>query len=158
MKDKSIPEFLPTGPMTLQCPICGAKPGHDCETPSKVRLYVVHLARVKAVKKMDKVAGKRSHVPRALSARAHHCSTWSRYRRSSTTLLTSHLAAMLYRDLLPPTDNDTMQHRGSFSKSLLRETKKLPRRPKRCSLAVRFRGLTLALQERFPNATTSLPS
>ena len=54
MKDKSIPEFLTIGPMTLPCPICGAKPGNDCETPPKVRLYVVHLARVKAAKTMDK--------------------------------------------------------------------------------------------------------
>jgi hypothetical protein len=38
----------------LPCPVCGAKPGHDCKTPSKGRLYVVHLARVKAAAKMDK--------------------------------------------------------------------------------------------------------
>jgi hypothetical protein len=51
-------EYLPISPMTLWCPSCGAKPGHDCETPSKVRLYVVHLARVKAAAKMDKDAKK----------------------------------------------------------------------------------------------------
>jgi hypothetical protein len=53
MNAKLIPEFLPVGPMTLPCPICGAKPGHDCETPSKVRLHVIHIARVKAAAKMD---------------------------------------------------------------------------------------------------------
>jgi hypothetical protein len=53
MTAKPITKFLPTGPMTLPSPICGAKPGHDCETPSKVRLYVVHIARVKAAAKMD---------------------------------------------------------------------------------------------------------
>jgi len=47
-------ENLPISPITLPCPVCGAKPGHDCETPSKVRLYVVHLARIKAAAEMDK--------------------------------------------------------------------------------------------------------
>jgi hypothetical protein len=61
MNAKSIPKFLPTSPMTLQCPSCGAKPGHDCKTPAKVRLYVVHLARVKAAAKMDKDARNHSH-------------------------------------------------------------------------------------------------
>jgi hypothetical protein len=46
-------EYLPISPMTLTCPVCGAKPGHDCETPSEVRLYVIHLNRVKAAAKMD---------------------------------------------------------------------------------------------------------
>jgi hypothetical protein len=50
---KPITEFLQTRPMTLQCPSCGAKPGHDCETPAKVRLYVVHLARFRAAAKLD---------------------------------------------------------------------------------------------------------
>jgi hypothetical protein len=54
MKDKSIPEFLPTGPMTLQCPSCGAKPGDDCETLSAVRAGTVHVARARAAAKMDK--------------------------------------------------------------------------------------------------------
>ena len=47
-------EYLPISPLTLACPVCGAKPGHDCVTPSKVRLYVVHITRVKAAAKMDK--------------------------------------------------------------------------------------------------------
>jgi hypothetical protein len=49
----NIKEYLPTSPITLVCPSCGAKPGHDCETPSKVRLHVIHIARVKAAAKMD---------------------------------------------------------------------------------------------------------
>jgi hypothetical protein len=51
-------EYLPISPMTLACPVCGAKPGHDCKTPSKGRLYIVHLARVKAAAQMDKDARK----------------------------------------------------------------------------------------------------
>jgi len=39
--------------MTLQCPLCGAKPGHDCETPAKVHLVAVHIARVKAAARMS---------------------------------------------------------------------------------------------------------
>ena len=47
-------EYLPISPIALPCPVCGAKPGHDCETPSKVRLYVVHLARIKAATQTGK--------------------------------------------------------------------------------------------------------
>ncbi len=54
MVKTTIKESLPTSPITLVCPSCGAKPGHDCKTPSKVRLHVVHIARVKAAAKMDK--------------------------------------------------------------------------------------------------------
>lgn len=46
-------EYLPVSPITLPCPLCGAKPGHDCETPSNVRLYIVHVARIKAAATMD---------------------------------------------------------------------------------------------------------
>lgn len=68
---KSISEFLPTSPMTLPCPVCGARPGHDCRTPANVRLYVVHLARIKAATKMDGDARKqkeRSPTPLARGA------------------------------------------------------------------------------------------
>ena len=53
-RQPEMKEYLPTSPMKLACPTCGAKPGHDCETPSKGRLYVIHLARVKAAALMDK--------------------------------------------------------------------------------------------------------
>ena len=52
----SVPESLPASPIRLPCPFCGAKPGDDCETFSKVQLGIVHMARVKAAAKMDKAA------------------------------------------------------------------------------------------------------
>jgi hypothetical protein len=48
-----LKEYFPIIPMTLACQVYGAKLGHDCKTPSKVRLYVVHLARVKAAAEME---------------------------------------------------------------------------------------------------------
>jgi hypothetical protein len=51
-------EYLPISPLTLACPVCGAKPDDDCRTPSKGRLYIVHLARVKAAAKMDGMLAK----------------------------------------------------------------------------------------------------
>lgn len=51
-----LPEYLPISPLTLRCPFCGAKPGEDCETASRVQLEVVHIARMKAAAKMDKAA------------------------------------------------------------------------------------------------------
>lgn len=56
MAKTAIPKSLPTSPLTLRCPFCGAKPGDDCETFSKVQLGIVHMARVKAAAKMDKAA------------------------------------------------------------------------------------------------------
>jgi hypothetical protein len=53
-RQPEMKEYLPISPMKLPCPSCGAKPGHDCVTPAKVRLYVVHLARVKAATTMDR--------------------------------------------------------------------------------------------------------
>ncbi len=60
MVKASNPEevLLPTNPLNLRCPLCEAKPGHDCETPSQVQLEIVHVARVKAAAKMDKDARK----------------------------------------------------------------------------------------------------
>ena len=57
MVKTTVKEYLPTSPMTLACPSCGAKPDHDCETPSKVRLYVVHLARVKPQQRWTRILG-----------------------------------------------------------------------------------------------------
>jgi hypothetical protein len=34
--------------MTLVCPLCSAKPGHDCETVTGIHLPLVHVVRVKA--------------------------------------------------------------------------------------------------------------
>jgi hypothetical protein len=58
MVKTTIREYLPISPITLPCPVCGAKPGHDCETPSRVRLYVIHLARIKAAAKTDGMLAK----------------------------------------------------------------------------------------------------
>jgi len=42
------------------CPLCGAKPGHDCKTESRVPLSIVHVARIKAAanKKLAKELAK----------------------------------------------------------------------------------------------------
>lgn len=61
------------------------------------------------------MAGKRSPVPACIigkSTSPFYVVTVSAFVNYT---LTSHLAAMLHRDLLPTTDNDTMQHRGSSS-------------------------------------------
>jgi hypothetical protein len=46
-------EYLPISPMTLACPVCRAKRGHDCETSSTVRHRTIHITRVKAATKVD---------------------------------------------------------------------------------------------------------
>ena len=51
--NSSIPEVLPISPISLDCPLCGAKPGHDCETTSG-GLSAVHLDRIKAAALADK--------------------------------------------------------------------------------------------------------
>ena len=55
----SIP-VLPISPITLVCPLCHAKPGKDCETPSGMYLPLVHVARIKAAAKFDRSAKKKS--------------------------------------------------------------------------------------------------
>jgi hypothetical protein len=47
---------LPISPMSLTCPLCNAKPGKACNTSSRTRLEVVHLARIKAPAKSDQIA------------------------------------------------------------------------------------------------------
>jgi hypothetical protein len=47
------PAKLPTSPMTLVCPLCGARPGHDCETTSHVPLAIVHVKRIEAAAYVD---------------------------------------------------------------------------------------------------------
>jgi hypothetical protein len=39
---------LHISPMILVCPLCGAKPGHVCETASGGALEIIHVARIKA--------------------------------------------------------------------------------------------------------------
>jgi hypothetical protein len=42
-----VPKKLPTGPISLTCPFCGAKPNQDCFTTSG-SFSAIHLVRVKA--------------------------------------------------------------------------------------------------------------
>jgi hypothetical protein len=51
-------DYFPINPLTLRCPLCDAKAGKDCQTLAKVRLVVVHVARVRAAAKMDQEAKK----------------------------------------------------------------------------------------------------
>jgi hypothetical protein len=44
---------LPTSPLTLFCPFCGAKPKHDCLT-TLGGFAAVHVLRVKAAALIDK--------------------------------------------------------------------------------------------------------
>ena len=54
------PVILPISPMTLVCPLCSAKPGHDCETVSGVHLPLVHVARIKTAAARDAAAKRKS--------------------------------------------------------------------------------------------------
>jgi len=47
-----IPEVLPTSPLSLWCPYCGAAPGRDCRK-SKGGFATVHLMRVAAATLID---------------------------------------------------------------------------------------------------------
>jgi hypothetical protein len=40
-------------PMTLVCPLCGAKPGYACETASGGALEIIHVGRIKAAAAKD---------------------------------------------------------------------------------------------------------
>jgi hypothetical protein len=47
------PAQLEVSPISLVCPLCGAKPGCTCETALGDRLEVVHVARIKAAVERD---------------------------------------------------------------------------------------------------------
>jgi hypothetical protein len=47
------PPQIRISPMSLVCPLCGAKPDYACETASGGRLEVIHVARIKAAAKRD---------------------------------------------------------------------------------------------------------
>jgi hypothetical protein len=49
----SIPEVLPTSPISLACPLCGAKPMRDCIKISG-NLSIIHVARIAAAASADK--------------------------------------------------------------------------------------------------------
>ena len=48
-----MPVVLPTSPISLVCPFCNAKPGHDCATTAG-GFSVVHVARIEAASLIDK--------------------------------------------------------------------------------------------------------
>ena len=48
----ALPEVLPTSPLSLWCPYCGAQPGKDCET-SAGGFAVLHLLRIAAAALID---------------------------------------------------------------------------------------------------------
>ena len=50
-----VPEVLPTTPLSLWCPFCGAKPGKDCST-RKGGFAVLHLPRIAAAALIDEKA------------------------------------------------------------------------------------------------------
>jgi len=47
-----IPEVLPTSPLSLWCPYCGAAPGKDCRK-SKGGFAILHLLRIAAATLID---------------------------------------------------------------------------------------------------------
>lgn len=52
-----VPAVLPTDPLTLPCPFCGANAGQDCST-STGGFSVLHVVRVKAAASLDAQAAK----------------------------------------------------------------------------------------------------
>ena len=51
MEKNSIPEVLAVSPISLTCPLCKAKPNHDC-VPTE-GFGVVHVARIRAAAAKD---------------------------------------------------------------------------------------------------------
>jgi len=54
-KKADVPEYIPISPLTLVCQLCHAKPGKACGTSPGVQLEFVHVARIKAAGKLDKM-------------------------------------------------------------------------------------------------------
>jgi hypothetical protein len=52
MRIKLAVAKLPTSPLTLFCPFCGAKPGRDCLT-TELGFAAVHVLRIKAAALVD---------------------------------------------------------------------------------------------------------
>ncbi len=49
----SAHEVLPTSPLRVVCPLCKAKPDHDCSTGEGL-FAEIHVARIKAAARADK--------------------------------------------------------------------------------------------------------
>ena len=75
------PVFLHTSPMAFVFPLCGAKPGHDCKTVSRIPLPLVHVARIKTAAARY-AATKRGRRPTRLVA-AELLPTVNNIRRTS---------------------------------------------------------------------------
>jgi len=56
---------LPISPISLICPLCGAKPNQPCATAKGAELEIVHIARVQAAAKMDAARKKREDFSEA---------------------------------------------------------------------------------------------
>jgi hypothetical protein len=66
-----IPKVLPTDPLSLWCPYCGAQPGIDCQT-RKGGFAVVHFVRVAAAALIDtKGSEVRANAKRAAAQTLH---------------------------------------------------------------------------------------
>jgi hypothetical protein len=70
MAKDSIPEVLPTGPQSLSCPYCGAKPKKDCQK-SKGGFAQIHLARIRAAALVDTRERKCREDMNKATARTH---------------------------------------------------------------------------------------
>ena len=53
--DSAIPPVLPISPISLECPHCWAKPGHDCKADSG-EFTIIHLARISVAAKATRAA------------------------------------------------------------------------------------------------------
>ena len=51
----SIPDMLPTSPLSLVCPLCGAEPNQDCIRISN-NLSIIHVPRIAAAALVDNKA------------------------------------------------------------------------------------------------------
>lgn len=64
MAKDAIPDALPTSPISLRCPYCGAGPGKDCEA-SDGGTSLIHVQRIWAAAHQDMRASvaKSRHLP-----------------------------------------------------------------------------------------------
>lgn len=66
-----LPEVLPTSPLSLWCPYCGAQPGTDCQT-RKGGFAVVHLVRIAAAALIDTKASEVRATAKHAAAQTLH--------------------------------------------------------------------------------------
>jgi len=56
---KRIPDVLPVSPLSLACPLCKAKPNHDCTSISSYG--ILHVARIRAAAARDMAKRKKKN-------------------------------------------------------------------------------------------------